>query len=217
MENRAVIFDLDGVLTETSRAHFLAWQALAKSLGFELPDSVEDAVRGISRLASLEIVLEAGGMTDRFSQPEKVALAEKKNAMYVEQIKGYTADDLFEGADELLRMLKVKGYKVALASASKNAPFLLDAMGIADRFDAVVDPATLKNGKPDPEIFLKAAELVKSLPENCIGVEDAYAGIESIRAAGMKAIGIGKPEVLSNCETVYPDLKTALDDYFSTL
>lgn len=203
---KAVVFDLDGVLTETSKAHFEAWKMLASELGFEVPAKLEDEVRGISRLDSLEIVLAHGGLNDRYTLEEKNALANHKNDLYLELIKGYTPDNLSPGAVSLLSYLRESGIKIALASASKNAPFLLKAMGITDYFDAVVDPASIENGKPEPDIFLKASELLGITPGYCIGVEDAYAGIESIIAAGMKPIGIGSKAILNNCGTVFSGL-----------
>lgn len=202
---------MDGVLTETSRQHFLAWRRLAKELGCELPDSVMDDVRGISRRASLEIVLETCGIASHFDDAEKITLANQKNAYYLESIVSFTEADLSVGALELLRELKRRGFLIGLASASKNAPQLLKAMAIEHFFDAVVDPNSINEGKPAPEIFIKAAELLNVSPVNCIGIEDAYAGIESIKAAGMIAYGIGKKENLTNCDHVFDNLIDLLE------
>lgn len=204
---KAVIFDMDGVLTETSHQHFLAWNRLAEELGYTLPIQVKDAVRGISRLASLDIVLKAVNADKRFTESEKLVLAEIKNIYYIESIKRFTAEDLSEGARELLELLKENGLKIALASASKNSKFLLRAMEIKQYFDIVVDPAVIQKGKPAPDIFLKAAELLNIAPEDCIGIEDAYAGIESIQRAGMTALGVGDAAVLSNCSIVFDNLQ----------
>ncbi len=214
---KGIIFDMDGVLTETSHQHFEAWQKLAQSLGYSLGDEIMDQVRGISRMASLDIVLEAGGKKDQFTHDEKVALATKKNDIYLDLIHAFSPENLSDGVSELLKMLKEKQFKIALASASKNAPFLLEAMGIEAYFDAVVNPASIEKGKPAPDIFLKGAELLTLSPQECVGVEDAYAGIESIKAANMKAIGIGSKDVLSNCEDVYPDIVQAKKAYFDYL
>ncbi|MDD3705432.1 MAG: beta-phosphoglucomutase [Clostridiaceae bacterium] len=204
---KAVIFDMDGVLTETSHQHFLAWNRLAEELGYILPLEVKDAVRGISRLASLDIVLKAVNADKRFTESEKLVLAEIKNIYYIESIKRFTAEDLSGGARELLELLKENGLKIALASASKNSKFLLRAMEIKQYFDIVVDPAVIQKGKPAPDIFLKAAELLNIAPEDCIGIEDAYAGIESIQRAGMTALGVGDAAVLSNCSIVFDNLQ----------
>lgn len=212
-KHKAVIFDLDGVLTETSKAHFEAWRALAKRLGFDVPLSLIDEVRGISRMASLEMVLQYDPLKRVYSHADKLRLADEKNAIYLEKIKAYGPEDLMSGAIELLNIIKAKGLKIGLASASHNAPFLLSVMGIAHYFDAVVDPSTLKNGKPDPEIFASACAMLELLPDECIGVEDAFAGIESIIAAGLLPLGIGEAAQLSNCRHVFkslPDLKSYL-------
>ncbi len=202
----AVIFDMDGVLTETSHQHFLAWKMLAQKLGYDLPNAVNDQVKGISRLESLEIVLKAGNMSDKFSDSEKVQMADDKNAIYQSLIKEFTKENVSEGALELLKSLKENNIKIGLASVSKNAPFLLEAMEISEYFDVVVDPREIKHGKPAPDIFLMAAKKLGAAPENCIGVEDAYAGVESIKSAKMTPVGIGTKEVLSNCETVLSNL-----------
>ncbi len=207
----AFIFDMDGVLTETSKQHFLAWRRLAHELGCELPDSVMDEVRGISRLDSLNIVLKTCGIASHFDEAEKIALANQKNAYYLESINSFSEADLSVGALELLSELKRKGFLIGLASASKNAPQLLRAMAIEHFFDAVVDPKSINEGKPAPDIFIKAAELLNVNPENCIGIEDAFAGIESIKAAGMTAYGIGSKEVLTNCEHVFDNLIDLLE------
>lgn len=204
---KGFVFDLDGVLTETSNAHFEAWRELATEMGFELPGHVIDEVRGISRLESLDIVLSYDHKSKEYSYDEKVALATRKNNLYLDKIKAYSQADLSEGTIELLELLKSNHIRIALASASNNAPFLLDAMKIKHYFDAVVDPKSILNGKPAPDIFLKACEMLDLEPRECVGIEDAEAGIESIKSAGLYPIGIGK---LSNCEEVYPDLKSLL-------
>lgn len=211
---KGFVFDMDGVLTETSKAHFEAWQELANKLGFTLPPALEDEVRGISRMASLERVLKAGGLATQFSESEKIEMATEKNNLYLERIKSYHSGDLSPGTLDLLVYLKKHGYKIALASASKNAPFLLKAMGIEQYFDAVVDPQEIANGKPAPDIFLKACEMIDLQPHECVGVEDAYAGVESIIAAGLKPIGIGSKELLTNCEEVYENLDVYLKSAF---
>jgi alpha,alpha-trehalose phosphorylase len=205
---KGVVFDLDGVLTETSKAHFEAWCRLAEKLGYKLSPDIEDQVRGISRLASMEIVLKASGLEKDFTTEEKIKLANEKNEIYIDLIKSYGPNDLSEGAIELLDYFKQNGCKIALASASNNAPFLLKAMGIDSYFDTIADPKTIKRGKPAPDIFQKACEQLELKPNQCIGIEDAYAGIESIKAAGLFPIGIGSYELLTNCENVFPDLKS---------
>jgi beta-phosphoglucomutase len=202
----AVIFDMDGVLTETSRQHYLAWKQLANELGFEITEDINEQIKGISRLESLDIVLKAGSMADKFSESEKYDLASKKNLIYQSLIKEFTKENLSEGALELLISLKNNNIKIALASVSKNAQFLLQAMNIRDYFNAIADPSEVKQGKPAPDIFLMAAKKLGVKPENCVGIEDAFAGVESIKSAGMHPIGIGRKVVLFNCDRVFKSL-----------
>ncbi|GAU77913.1 beta-phosphoglucomutase [Fusibacter sp. 3D3] len=208
---KGIVFDLDGVLTETSHAHYLAWKALAEALNFSVPDTLEDQVRGISRRAALDLVLAYSEDASKYTEAEKEAFATKKNEIYLEKIADYTARDLCEGANELLSFLKQKGFKIALASASRNAPFLIQAMGIESYFDVVVNPLEIEQGKPAPDIFLKACELIALKPDACIGIEDAYAGIESIKSAGLLPIGIGNAEMLYNSDIVLKNLKMLLE------
>jgi beta-phosphoglucomutase len=202
----AVIFDMDGVLTETSWQHYLAWKLLAKDLGFEIGEEINEQVKGISRLESLEIVLRAGNMVDKFTEEEKAELANRKNIIYQDLIKEFTKENLSEGVLELLISLKANNIKIGLASVSKNAQFLLEAMEIRDYFDIVVDPSEIEHGKPAPDIFIMAAKKLEVEPKNCVGIEDAFAGIESIKGASMKPVGIGSSEVLYNCEKVFSSL-----------
>lgn len=206
MALEAVIFDMDGVLTETSHQHFIAWQLLAKDLGFEISEDIHEQVKGISRLESLEIVLKAGKLSKKFTAAEKLKLADKKNLIYQSLIKEFTKENLGAGVLELLTSLKHNKVKIALASVSRNAQFLLEAMAIRHYFDAIADPREVKLGKPAPDIFLLAAKELGAQPKNCIGIEDAFAGVEAINRAGMKAVGIGSKAVLYNCETVFSSL-----------
>jgi beta-phosphoglucomutase len=214
---KAVIFDMDGVLTETSRQHFLAWKQLAKELGFEITEDINEKVKGISRLESLDIVLKAGNMEDKFTETEKVQLADKKNLMYQSLIKEFTKENLSDGALILLKALQENDVKIALASVSKNAQFLLEAMEIKDYFDAIVDPREVLNSKPAPDIFIMAAQMLDINPINCIGIEDAFAGVEAIKSAGMKPIGIGNKKVLHNCDTVFDSLSEVNIDVLRTI
>lgn len=202
----AVIFDMDGVLTETSKQHYLAWKHLAKDLNFEITEKINEQVKGISRLESLDIVLSAGNMVDKYTATEKLQLADKKNLIYQSLIKEFTKDNLADGALLILKVLRENGIKIALASVSKNAEFLLEAMEIKDYFDVVVDPSEVVQGKPAPDIFIMAAQKLGVEPKNCIGIEDAFAGVEAIKRAGMKPIGIGNKEVLHNCDVVFDNL-----------
>lgn len=201
------IFDLDGVLTETSVQHYIAWKSLADELGIEFDLDYNEKLKGVSRLESLELILIKGNMEKAFSSEEKNKLATKKNNLYIALIEDFTRKDLFPGVIVLFEMLIDLGIKIALASASNNAKKLLENMAIAQYFDLIVDPSQLKQGKPSPEIFLKAASTLAIDPKRCIGFEDAVAGISAIKGAGMYAVGIGDPEVLCEADIVYPQIQ----------
>lgn len=188
----AVIFDLDGVIVDTAEQHYQAWKMLADELGIDFDREINERLKGVSRMASLDIILERS--EKQYSAEEKEAMAARKNGYYVELIERITPEDLLPGIQELLKGLKERGIKVALASASKNAPKVIERLRVGEYFDVIVDVATLAKGKPDPEIFLRAAELLDVPRDNCIGVEDAEAGIRAIKAAGMFAVGVGSPE-----------------------
>lgn len=202
--SHAFIFDLDGVLTDTARQHLAAWGALARMLQLPFDASMEDRLRGLSRMDSLELVL--GPAATRFSAERKQALAEHKNAAYVDAIAALTPADLLPGALAALRAVRAGGWGLALASASRNAPTVLDRLGVAHLFDHVVDPASVARGKPAPDIFLAAAQALGVAPAHCVGIEDAAAGVQAIRDAGMFAVGIGDPQVLRGADLVLPDL-----------
>ena len=201
----AFIFDLDGVLTDTARQHLAAWRDLAVSLELPFDDAMGEQLKGVSRMASLDMVLAAS--TRSYSAAEKHAMAERKNAAYVAGLSGITRADLLPGAAEALAAVRAGGWGVALASASQNAGVVLERLGIADAFDHVVDVREIANGKPDPEIFLAAASALGVAPARCIGVEDAVAGVASIKDAGMVAVGIGDPAVLTRADVVLADLR----------
>ncbi|EHR0219385.1 beta-phosphoglucomutase [Clostridium perfringens] len=193
----AVIFDLDGVITNTAHYHFLAWRNLANSLNIEFTEEFNEELKGISRDESLEKILVKGKVENEYSLEEKKSLANKKNSEYVELLKNITPEDILPGIHKFLIDLKKDNIKIGLASASKNATFILDALEISNLFDCVVDPESIKSGKPSPDIFLKATEILAVNPENCIGVEDSIAGINSINDANMFSIGVGTPNEMS--------------------
>ena len=200
---KLVIFDLDGVLTETSRQHFKAWQTLAAKHDIELDASFEVHLKGISRKASLDKILSLSSR--QFTETEKEAMQAEKNAHYQQLIANFNKKDCFEGTQELLHFLQSKGIYVALASASKNGPKLIEALEIDRYFGYVADP-TQHPGKPAPDLFLAPMHHYGLTPNQCIGVEDAVAGIEAIKAAGMKAIGIGQPGSLPKADAEYATL-----------
>jgi beta-phosphoglucomutase len=201
---QAVIFDLDGVITDTARYHYLAWKRLAETQGVHFDEEFNEHLKGIDRMGSLELILASA--TRSYTQEEKLALADEKNQHYVQLIASMSPADLLPGAVQALDACRAAGLKIGLASVSKNAFAVLEMLGITGKFDYVVDAAKIARGKPDPEIFLKAASELGVSAERCLGVEDAVAGVASIKAAGMTALGIGDPAVLAQADKVIPDL-----------
>ncbi len=199
---KACIFDLDGVIVDTARYHFIAWKALAEELGFDFTPEDNELLKGVSRMQSLEILLELGGK--QYPEQEKTAMAEKKNALYVRFIEKMTPEEILPGVEEFLQEIRNCGIKTALGSASKNAPLILDRIGLAGMFDVIVDGNSISEAKPDPEVFLKGAEKLGVMPEHCVVFEDAIAGVEAARNAGMYCVGIGKPENLGLADFVIP-------------
>jgi len=195
---KAVIFDLDGIITDTAKYHYIAWKNMAQKIEIEIDEVFNEKLKGISRMGSLELILEQGHKTGVFSAVEKDRLAAEKNSEYLELLKELTATDILPGIKTLLQQLRAANYGVALASASKNAPQILAALGIEEYFPVIADPSAVKAGKPAPDIFLAAAAQLGVEPENCIGIEDAEAGVQAIRAAGMKAIAVGTDDAIMN-------------------
>ena len=197
----AAIFDLDGVLADSARAHFAAWKHIADALGVGFDEAANEALKGVDRMSSLRHILALGGLT--LALPEMEALAARKNRIYVEIISGMSQADLLDGVDALLDEVHAAGLGCAVASASRNAPLLLDRLGIADRFDFVADPGAVAHPKPAPDIFLACCAALRVAPHRAIGFEDAEAGITAIRAAGMYAVGIGDPGALAAADQVF--------------
>jgi beta-phosphoglucomutase len=209
---KAVIFDLDGVITDTAHYHYLAWKRLADSIGAPFDEAFNEELKGVDRMGSLELILARAPRT--YTLEEKRALADAKNRHYVELIATMTAADLLPGALRALEDVRAAGLKIGLASVSRNAFTVLERLGIRDRFDDVVDAATVARGKPDPEIFLTAAAHLGVDPADCLGVEDATAGVASIKDAGMFAVGVGSPQVLGRADRVIPSMEAfRLSDY----
>jgi beta-phosphoglucomutase len=200
---QAFIFDLDGVITDTAEYHYLAWKELGEELGIPFTREFNEELKGVSRMDSLEKILALGGRQNDFSQEEKEELAAKKNEHYVRLIANISPKDILPGIKELLAEIKEKGYKLGLASVSKNAFTVMDSLGLRDQFDVIVDAATIEKGKPHPEIFLTAAKLLNVDPSACIGIEDAAAGVDSIKGAGMFAVGVGNEKTLAKADIVY--------------
>lgn len=213
---QAAVFDLDGVVTDTAKFHFQAWSKLAKEeFNLDLPASFETNLKGISRTESLEAILKFGDLLDKYSKEEVQNLANKKNDYYVEAISKLTKEDILPGISKLLTDLKANGVKLAVASASKNAPFILEKLGLAHIFDAVADPAKVKAGKPAPDIFLAGAKAVGVAPNQCVGVEDAIAGVSAIKAADMVAVAVGDKDELRQADCVVPTTRNFTYQLFS--
>ena len=206
MELEAIIFDLDGVICSTDEYHYLAWKMLADELGIYFDREINKRLRGVSRMASLEIILERSEKL--YTPEEKQALAAVKNARYVKLLQSLSPDNILEGIPEFLAECRENGIKTALASASRNAPFIIHKLGLEKDFDFIADAASISRSKPAPDIFLAAAEGLGIEPKYCIGIEDAQAGIEAIHAAGMKAVGIGSADTLVDADLLLPETKT---------
>lgn len=193
-------FDLDGVITDTAKFHTQAWHALAEQVNVTWTPELQESLKGIDRMGSLEMILKAGDKQDDYTHDEKVALASWKNNHYVELISGLTPDDILPGMADFIKELNAKGYKASVASASKNAPFILDRLQLTDSFVGIVDPSTLTANKPDPEIYVRAAELLNLPPEQVIGLEDAASGIQAINGADEVSLGIGNADILHDAD-----------------
>lgn len=189
---KALIFDLDGVIVDTAHYHFVAWQRLARELGIDFTEKDNERLKGVSRMRSLEIILEIGNR--QMSESEKERLATRKNAWFVEYIQNVKPDEIFPGVKEMIQACKAAGFRVALASSSKNARTVLRNLKVEDLFEGFVDGNMIIHSKPNPEIFLKAAAQLGVEPQHCVVFEDAEAGVEAALAAGMKCVGVGSPE-----------------------
>ena len=185
---KGAIFDLDGVLVDTAKYHYLAWKKLAQKLGFDFTEKDNERLKGVSRTRSLEILLELGGITA--DENQKQQWAEEKNNCYVEYLKKLDKSALLEGTLDYLNTLHSHGIKISLGSASKNAPLILSQLGIQNCFDAVIDGNCISKAKPDPEVFLTAAKALQLAPADCAVFEDSLAGIQAAKSGGMFAGGV---------------------------
>ena len=190
MNLKALIFDLDGVLTDTAELHYLAWKKLADELGIVFDRKQNEALKGVGRLDSFQIILRNNGKSDAYEFAEKEGLANRKNEYYKALVETLTENDILPGISELLKAARSAGLKTAVASVSQNAPRVLERIGLTEYFDTVAEAANVKKSKPDPEIFLTCAKQLGVEPRECIGLEDSQAGIEGILDAGMYAVGI---------------------------
>lgn len=208
---RAVLFDLDGVLVDTAIYHFQAWRRLAAELGYSFSVVDNEQLKGVSRVESLELILNWAGLEK--SETEKAVLLTKKNQWYLELIEQLSPEHLLTGSLDLLKKLQEKGIRIALGSASKNALGILEKTGIVDYFDALIDGNAVELSKPNPEVFLKGAEALGIEPACCLVLEDAQAGIDAARAAGMQIIAVGQAEHLNGADLVVPDLGALVDKF----
>jgi len=200
----ACIFDLDGVLVDTAIYHYRAWKKLANSLGFDFNLLQNEALKGVSRMQSLDMILGWGGITK--TETEKLELADLKNTWYIDSVKNMSPSEVLPGSLKLLKQIRSAGIKIALGSASKNSGLILKRTGLARFFDVIVDGNTINSSKPDPEVFLKGAALLNTPPGKCIVFEDAAAGVQAAVAANMTVVGIGLAESLPGADMVIKDL-----------
>lgn len=208
---KAFIFDLDGVIVDTAKFHYLAWKELANNLGFDFSEKQNEMLKGVSRSKSLEILLEIGKIS--LTQDHKEKLMFEKNQRYLSSVESLGTSEILPGIKDLILFLKSKNILVALGSASKNAIPLLKSLELFEFFDAIVDGNDVTHAKPDPEVFLLAAEKLRVSPDNCVVVEDSQAGIQAANIAGMTSVGIGSPENLSGSDFLFASTGDLTTDF----
>jgi beta-phosphoglucomutase len=215
MSHKAFIFDLDGVIVDTAKYHFLAWQKIASSLGIDFTHEHNEQLKGVSRIRSLDLILSLGGK--EITQEEKDQYLLEKNEDYLQYIINMQEDEILEGVVPVLQYLKHNGQKIALGSASKNARPILEKVNILHFFDAIVDGNDVTNAKPDPEVFLRAAQLVGASASDSIVFEDSVAGVQAANIAGMVSIGIGDAKTLHEAQYNFNDFTEIHTDFLQTL
>lgn len=204
MRIKACIFDLDGVIVDTAKYHFMAWERLADQLGIHFTEKDNERLKGVSRMDSLEIILEIGNR--KLNQSQKYEYATLKNNWYIDYISRITPDEILPGCLEFIYELRNADVRVAIGSASKNTPLILDRTGIKELFDAVADGNIVTKAKPDPEVFIKAANMLDIVPGNCVVFEDAVAGVKAALDAGMMCIGVGSAKILTKAHFIISGL-----------
>ncbi|MCB0375069.1 MAG: beta-phosphoglucomutase [Sinomicrobium sp.] len=215
MRTKGFIFDLDGVIVDTARYHYLAWKKLANTLGFDIDEAQNEKLKGVSRVKSLRIILEWGNMT--LTEAEFQRCLALKNEDYLSYISTMTPADVLPGVSRIINYVLSKNQPIALGSASKNAGIILEKIGFLSLFNAIVDGNEVSKAKPHPEVFLIAAEKMKVNPKNCIVFEDAIAGIEAANAAGMISVGIGHKNVLHGADYIFRDFTAMQVDFIDKL
>lgn len=213
MKTIGVIFDLDGVIVDTAKYHFLAWKSLADNLGFEFTEAHNELLKGVSRVRSLEILLDIGNL--ELSEEKKQEYLISKNEHYLKYITQMGSEEILPGVLSLLDNLDGLNIEYVLGSASKNAPLILKQVGLFDRFKGIVDGNSVSSAKPDPEVFLIGAQKLSLPPENCIVFEDAIAGVEAANRANMTSIGIGDAETLNEADYNYNNLTELPQNFFN--
>lgn len=203
---KGCIFDLDGVLVDTARYHFLSWKRLAEELNIKFTEKDNERLKGVSRMDSLEIILELGNMKADMKMKEEMAA--RKNKWYVDYISRMTPKEILPGSIEFIKEIRKAGIKTAIGSASRNTPMILERVGIEKLFDAVADGNVVQKAKPDPEVFLAGARMLGLKPGQCVVFEDAIAGVEAALNAGMVCVGIGSASILTKAHVVVPGLNS---------
>jgi len=215
MQKKNFIFDLDGVIVDTAKYHYLAWKNLANELGFDFTEEQNEQLKGVSRVKSLEILLNLGKV--KLSEAKKQTLLIDKNEEYLEYVYKMTAKEILPGIKDALDFLDKNNIKYALGSASKNAPLILKKVGLINRFTAIVDGNDVTKAKPDPEVFLIAAKKLNKPPNQCIVIEDALAGIQAANKAQMISVGIGNKKVLNEANYILAHTKEFTIDFINKL
>ncbi len=215
MSRKAFIFDLDGVIVDTAKYHYLAWKELAIQLGFDFTMEQNEQLKGVSRVRSLEILLDIGNI--QLEEDQKSKYLKEKNEQYLQYIAKMDHTELLPGIDDVLHYLKLNKIPFSLGSASKNARLILETLDLIDLFDAIVDGNDVSTAKPDPEVFLIAAEKLGVQPKDCIVVEDAQAGIEAANKAGMTSIGIGDANILHEADFILKNTNELTIDFVKEL
>jgi len=214
----SALFDLDGVIVDTAKYHFLAWKKIASNFGYELSKENNEKLKGVSRPKCLKIILELSNFD--LNENSFSYYLNKKNEIYLEYIKNINSENLLPGISEALNYLKEKNIKIGIGSASKNAIFILEKLKLVQFFDVIIDGNQIVNSKPDPEVFLKGSKALGVLPETCVVFEDSDSGIQAAKAAKMTAIAIGTPEKFSNYDFCFTNflkiVKSDLDNLFTS-
>lgn len=215
MNTKGFIFDLDGVIVDTAKYHFLAWRKLANSLGVDFSEEQNEQLKGVSRVKSLEKILAWGNTA--LTEEEFNAKMTEKNEDYLEYVYKMDASEILVDVPRVLEFLQETNQKISLGSASKNARLILDKVNLTDAFHAIVDGTNVTKAKPDPEVFLVAAKELNVAPENCVVFEDSVAGVEAANTASMISIGIGEKDVLSHADYVFSDFTEISEEFLNSI